>query len=93
MQSLIILIALATTAWFSILLAKHRRGPRGLLIFSVLDLAFVAAYEIYMYAIWEKTVHAPIRLDIFVLELPLLVLGIVGGIVGTYRLKSFGALR
>jgi hypothetical protein len=42
-----------------------------------------------MHTIWEKTVHAPVRLDIFVIELPLLVLGIVGGIVGTYRVKHF----
>jgi hypothetical protein len=88
MQWLIILIALATAVWFAILLAKSPRGRRGLLIFSVLDLVGVAAYETYMHAIWEKSVHAPIRLDIFVVDLPLLIFGIASGIVVICRTKS-----
>jgi hypothetical protein len=91
MQWVIILIALATAVWFAILLGKSPRGRRGLLIFSVLDLAGVAAYEIYMHAIWEKSVHAPIRIDIFVVDLPLLILGIASGIAGMYRTKASGA--
>lgn len=63
-----------------------------MLIFAVLDLAGVAAYEVYMHTIWEKTVHAPIRLDIFAVELPFLVLGIVLGIVGAYRTTSSRAV-
>ena len=41
-----------------------------------------------MHAIWEKGVHAPIRIDVFVIDLPLLILGIATGIVGMYRSKS-----
>ena len=93
MQRLIILIALANAVWFAILLAKAPRGRRGLLIFSVLDLIGVAAYETYMHAIWEKTVHAPIRIDIFGVDLPLLILGIASGIAGMYRTKSSRALQ
>ncbi len=39
----------------------------------------------YMHFIWEKTVHAAIRMDIFLIDLPLLVLGIATGIAGIYR--------
>ena len=88
MQWPIILIALATAVWFAMLLAKSPRGRRGLLIFSVLDLVAVAAYETYIHAIWEKSVHAPIRIDIFLLDLPLLILGFASGIAGMYRTKS-----
>jgi hypothetical protein len=87
-QGLIILIALATAVWFAMGLAKSPHGRRGLLTFSVLDLVGVAAYETYMHAIWEKSVHAPIRIDIFVVDLPLLILGIATGIAGMYRSKS-----
>jgi hypothetical protein len=93
MQWLIVLVALATAIWFAILLAKSPRGRRGLLIFSVLDLVGVAAYETYMHAIWEKIVHAPIRIDIFVVDLPLLILGIASGIAGMYRTKSSRAVQ
>src|SRR5882757_5448429 len=88
MQWLIILIALTIAIWFAILLTKAPRGRRGLLIFSVLDLIGVAAYETYMHAIWEKSIHAPIRIDIFVVDLPLFILGIVSGIAGMCRTKS-----
>jgi hypothetical protein len=54
----------------------------------MLDLVGVAAYETYMHAIWEKSVHAPIRIDVFVIDLPLLILGIATGIVGIYRSMS-----
>jgi hypothetical protein len=93
MRWLIILIALATAVWFAILLAKLPRVRGGLLLFSVLDLVGVAAYETYMHAIWEKSVHAPIRIDIFVVDLPLLILGIASGIAGMYRSKSSRALH
>ena len=93
MQWPIVLVALATAISFAILLAKSPRGRRGLLIFSVLDLVGVAAYETYMIAIWEKSVHAPIRIDIFVVDLPLMILGIASGIAGMYRTKSSSAVQ
>lgn len=71
--------------------AKAAPGRRRFLIFAIVDFVVVAVYEIYMYAIWEKTVHAPIRLDVFVLDLPLLCLGLVLGIVGIIRLRKRAA--
>jgi hypothetical protein len=88
MPSLIILIALATAIGFSVVIAKARPGRRHLLAFSVVDLAGVAAYETYMTTVWEKSVHAPIRLDILVYEMPLLVLGVIAGIIGIYRSRT-----
>ena len=43
-------------------------------------LGAAAGYETYMHFVWEPTVHAPIRLDVFVLELPLMLLGVVLGV-------------
>ena len=88
MQLLIILIALATAVTFSVVLAKSQPGRRALLTFSVVDLFGVAGYELYMSAIWEKSVHAPIRIDIFIFELPFLVIGILLGIAGIYRSRQ-----
>jgi hypothetical protein len=88
MQGLIILIALATAVAFSVALAKSRPGHRALLTFSVIDLVGIAGYEIYMHAIWEKTVHAPIRIDVLVFDLPLMMLGVIAGIVGIYRSRT-----
>jgi len=85
MQEIIILIALASAVGFSVMLVKSRPGRRGLLGFSVIALCTVATYEIYMHFIWEKSVHGPIRLDILFFELPLLVVGVMAGIAGTYR--------
>jgi hypothetical protein len=85
---LVIAVALIAAMGFSLVLAKSQFGRRGFLIFSVIDLVAVAGYEIYMHAVWEKSVHAPIRLDILVLDVPLLALGIVAGVVGTYRAKT-----
>jgi hypothetical protein len=82
------LIALASAVAFSIALAKSRTGHRALLTFSVVDLIGVAGYETYVHAIWEKTVHAPIRIDILVFDLPLMMLGVIAGIVGIYRSRT-----
>jgi hypothetical protein len=48
-------------------------------------LGVAAGYETYMHFVWEPTVHAPIRLDLFVLELPLMLLGVLllaGSMIG-----------
>src|SRR5260370_33988462 len=79
MQEIIILIALASAVGFSVMLVKSRPGRRGLLGFSVIALCTVATYEIYMHFIWEKSVHAPIRIDILFFELPLLFAGYIAG--------------
>ena len=39
---------------------------------AAFGLFVVAGYESYMSFVWEKTVSAPIRLDIFVIDFPLM---------------------
>ena len=41
----------------------------------------VAGYESYMTFVWEKTVSAAIRLDIFVIDLPIIFISIIGGVL------------
>jgi hypothetical protein len=85
MQILIIGIALLMAFGCILLLARTTGKGKALLAFSAVDLILVAGYETYVHFIWEKTVHAAIRLDIFLIDLPLLVLGIATGIAGIYR--------
>ena len=85
MQRLIIVVAVLFAIAFCGALAKSGSKRRGLLVFSVIDLCGVAGYEIYMSGVWEKRVHAPIRIDTFLFEVPVLLLGVIAGVVGTYR--------
>ena len=85
MQRLIIVVAVLFAIAFCGALAKSGGKRRGLLVFSVIDLCGVAGYEIYMSGVWEKRVHAPIRIDILLFEVPMLLLGLIAGIVGAYR--------
>ena len=41
----------------------------------------VAGYESYMTFVWEKTVSAAIRLDIFVIDLPIMFTSIIVGVL------------
>ena len=41
----------------------------------------VAGYESYMTLVWEKTVSAAIRLDIFVIDFPLMFISIIVGVL------------
>ena len=41
----------------------------------------VAGYESYMSFVWEKTVSAAIRLDIFVIDFPIMFISIVAGVL------------
>lgn len=88
LEPIIITVAVFSSVGLSFLCAKAAPGRRRFLIFAIVDLVALAVYEIYMYAIWEKTVHAPIRLDVFILDLPLLCLGLVLGIVGMIRFRK-----
>jgi hypothetical protein len=85
MQISIIGIALVMAFGCVPFLAQTKGKGKALLGFSILDLTAVAGYEMYMHFIWEKTVHGAIRMDIFLIDLPLLVLGIATGIAGIYR--------
>jgi hypothetical protein len=53
--------------------------PSRLLAGGLIVLA-VAAYETYMHFVWEPSVHAPIRLDIFIVDVPLIVVGLIIGL-------------
>ena len=41
----------------------------------------VAGYESYMTLVWEKTVSAAIRLDIFVMDFPIIFISIIAGVL------------
>ena len=41
----------------------------------------VAGYVSYMSFVWEKTVSAAIRLDIFVIDLPIIFISIIAGVL------------
>jgi CHASE2 domain-containing sensor protein len=43
------------------------RARQPLLLVGAIMLGAAAGYETYMHFVWEPTVHAPIRLDVFVL--------------------------
>jgi hypothetical protein len=55
----------------------------------VVDLFGVAASETYMHVMWEKSVHAPVKLYVFVAEWPLLV-GIAGSFIARSGPAPFG---
>jgi hypothetical protein len=84
MQISIIGIALVMASGCVLFLAQTKGKGKALLGFSILDLTVVAGYEMYMHFIWEKTVHTAIRIDVFLIDLPLLVLGIATAIAGVY---------
>jgi len=67
------------------LLVRAKGDGKALLGFSIVDLIFVAGYEIYIDFFWGKTVHAAIRMDIFLVDLPMLALGVATGVAGIYR--------
>ena len=41
----------------------------------------VAGYESYMSFVWEKTVSAAIRLDIFVIDFSIIFISIIAGVL------------
>ena len=41
----------------------------------------VAGYESYVTFVWEKTVSAAIRLDIFVIDFPIMFISIIAGLL------------
>ena len=45
----------------------------------------VAGYESYMTLLWEKTVSAAIRLDIFVIDFPIMFISIIAGVLAWSR--------
>lgn len=59
-------------------------GNKGFLIAAAVVLALVGLYETYMYFVWERSVTAPIRLDIPVMDIPALLVGLVLAFIGFF---------
>ena len=45
-----------------------RDGRKALLIVASVGFSLLDTYELYMWRVWERTVHAPIRLDMLLLS-------------------------
>ena len=71
MQWLIVLLALANAVLIAVFLWKSPQGRRGFLILACSIWSVSRPTRRILHFVWEKTVHAPIRLDIFVTEWPL----------------------
>jgi hypothetical protein len=56
-------------------------GRRWTLLLAAFALFAVAGYESYMSLVWEKTVSAAIRLDIFVIDFPIMLISIIAGVL------------
>jgi len=56
-------------------------GRRWTLLSAAFGLFAVAGYESYMTFVWEKTVSAAIRLDIFAIEFPIMFISIITGLL------------
>jgi hypothetical protein len=56
-------------------------GGRWTLLLAAFGLFAVAGYESYMTLVWEKTVSAAIRLDILVIDFPIMFISIIAGVL------------
>jgi hypothetical protein len=56
-------------------------GRRWTLLLAAFALFAVAGYESYMSLVWEKSVSAAIRLDIFVIDFPIMLISIIAGVL------------
>jgi len=81
-QQIIILFCACLAVIFSAA-SRHvsGNGRRWTLLFAAFGLFAAVAYESYMSLVWEKKVSAPIRLDIIVIELPLILISVIAGVL------------
>jgi hypothetical protein len=56
-------------------------GRRWTLLLAAFALFAVAGYESYMSLVWEISVSAAIRLDIFVIDFPIMLISIIAGVL------------
>jgi hypothetical protein len=77
-QQWIVLLSAMGASLFAAFGVQQRRKRLRMLLPAVL-LALLALYELYMIH-WEKTVIAPIRLDLFA-EIPLMFILLVWGVI------------
>ena len=80
MQDVVIAASLVLAIVFSLSYGRGRVRRPSLLLGGAVILYLVAGYETFMHFVWEPSVHAPIRLDLFVIDLPLMALGVLVGL-------------
>jgi hypothetical protein len=85
-QQIIIVVCACLAMMFSVVSRRlDGNGRRWTLLLAACGLFAVAGYESYMSFVWEKTVSAPIRLDILVIDFPLMFISISAGVLAWLR--------
>jgi hypothetical protein len=82
MEPVIVMVAVGIGLFFLVLSIRRKAGRRVLLNGSAVGLLAIGGYECYMWLVWERRVHAPVRLDILFFELPALLLFLIVGAFG-----------
>jgi hypothetical protein len=81
-QQIIIVSSLCLALMFSVASGRVTgSGRRWTLLLAAFALFAVAGYESYMSLVWEKSVSAAIRLDIFVKDFPIMLISIIAGVL------------
>ncbi len=81
-QQIIIVSSMCLALMFSVASGRVTgSGRRWTLRLAALGLFAVAGYESYMSLVWEKSVSAAIRLDIFVIDFPIMFISIIAGVL------------
>ena len=81
-QQIIIVSSLCLALMFSVASGRVTgSGRRWTLLLAAFALFAVAGYESYMSLVWEKSVSAAIRLDIFVIDFPIMFISIIAGVL------------
>ena len=81
-QQIIIVVCACLATMFSVVSRRLvGNGRRWTILLAAFGLFAVAGYESYMTLVWEKTVSAAIRLDIFVIDFPIMFISIIAGVL------------
>jgi hypothetical protein len=81
-QRTIIVVSACLAMMFSVLSRRlGGNGRRWTLLLAAFGLFSVVGYESYMSFVWEKKVSAAIRLDIFVIDFPIMLISIIAGVL------------
>ena len=81
-QQIIIASSVCLALMFSVASGRVTgSGRRWTLLLAAFALFAVAGYESYMSLVWEKSVSAAIRLDIFVIDFPIMLISIIAGVL------------
>jgi hypothetical protein len=81
-QQIIIVVCACLAMMFSVVSRRVvGNGGRWTLLLAAFGLFAVAGYESYMTLVWEKTVSAAIRLDILVIDFPIMFISIIAGVL------------